>query len=172
MWLKLDLSGTTFEFRVLNYNPTHTDNWYDQWCQINLACHRESWLNFSLYDENLLSCEIDEILKSIDDLLNDRLNEPTELTFIEPDFTFIFNPKKDLTKDPRYTFVRPGYEIEDIDTELKISFWNGGLTANYLSLRFYRKDLLDLRNYLLLATRKITETDKSIQEMIKSGKYY
>ncbi len=119
-----------------------------------------------------MSCEIEEILHNINNLLEDKLETPNEITFIEPDFTIIFNPKKDLTRDPRFVYIAPGHEIADIDMELRISFWNDGLTANYLSLRFFKEDISNLRNYLLLVTGEITEEDPIIQKMIKSGMYY
>ena len=41
------------------------------------------------------------------------------MEFIEPDFKFIFVPKRDLRNDPRYACIKEGYEIADIYMEIK-----------------------------------------------------
>ena len=41
-----------------------------------------------------LRSEIEDLAKSLDDLLNDRLNAPTEFNCIEPDFNFILNRRR------------------------------------------------------------------------------
>lgn len=61
----------------------------------------------------MLFDEVVDIEEKLTMLLNDELNEITEITCIEPDFIFILHPKRDLREDPRYTYVREGYEIED-----------------------------------------------------------
>lgn len=173
MWLKLDLSGINFEFRILHYVKSTKEKWDDEWCSIGIAYQSGKWLNYVRdSDDTLLSCEIETILDNLSDLLDDRLEFSKQIEFIEPDFALIFNPKKDLTKDARYTYIAPGYEIEDIDMEWRIFFWNDGLTENYLSLRFYREDLIYLQKYLSLITGKISKRDIDVQKMIENGVLY
>ena len=72
-------------------------------------------------------------------------------------------------QDSRYIYVRPGHENVDIDAELKVSFWNGYLTANYLSLCLAREDILDFITYLKVITNQISETDEHVQVLLKKG---
>ncbi len=67
---------------------------------------------------------------------------------IEPDFCFILYPKRDLRDDPKYTYVQPGYEIEDIYLEWRIYFWNEGLTDNFLNFTLNRDEIIKFRDYL------------------------
>lgn len=134
MWLKLDLSGIKLSMQIRNYRKVSDDDWDSVWCKTDFAFVSDEWLNYRKdNDEVFLAREIEDLAKSLDDLLNDRLNAPTEFNCIEPDFNFILNPKKDLRLDPKVLYVRPGCEIVDIDMEWKISFLDEGLTDNYLS---------------------------------------
>ena len=50
----------------------------------------------------------------LSDLLDGKVSEPREIPMTEPDFVFMLYPQKDLRTDPKYTYVAPGYEIQDI----------------------------------------------------------
>ena len=156
-------------FNVKGYKKSTDNNWADEWCGVELNVQSESWLNYSQSGELLLACEVEEILSLFEDLAEDRFSEPRELEFIEPDFKFMLNPKKDLRQDPQYVYVQPGHEIVDIDAEFKVTFWNGGLTANYLSLCMDREDILAFTMYLKVITNKISKTDESVQALLKKG---
>ena len=93
--------------------------------------------------------EVDTILSKIEDILNGGIGDSSVLECVEPDFRFTFHPQKDLTKDPGYTYVAPGYEIEDIKLEWSVYFWDGGLTENRLTLVLSRRDIVALRQYLM-----------------------
>lgn len=108
-------------------------------------------------------------MQALDDLLTDRLSEVKTIECIEPDFNFILHPKRDLRNDPKYTYIKKGYEIADIYLEMKIFFWNGGLTDNYLSLTFDRNDIQYLKNYLLWVTGERHKNDSEIVDMISKG---
>ena len=66
--------------------------------------------------------------------------------FVEPDLTFIINPK--------------------VDIDLQIHFWDEGLTANYLSLCFDRNNLECLLVYLRYITKEIQTDDEMLQKLI------
>ncbi len=168
--LKLNLSTICFEFSISHYVRSTKERWDKEWCAVSVACRGGNWLNYVRNaDETLLSCEVETILDHLEDLLNDRLHSSGQLAFIEPDFILILNPKKDLTKDAKYLYVAPGYEIQDIDMEWKIVFRDGKSNDHYLSLRFYREDLTHLQKYLSFITGKISQSDAEIQKMIESG---
>lgn len=168
MWFKLDLCGIDMILRIKGYEPSTKEKWDYQWCDVDFSFVGDSWLNYQRdNDEVLLSCEVEELAQSLDDLLSDKLSEVKTIECIEPDFNFILHPKRDLRDDPKYTYVQKGYEIADIYMEMKIFFWHEGLTDNHLSVTFDRTDIQYLRNYLFLIIGKLKKDDKCIVEMIE-----
>ena len=109
MWLKLNLDGIKLYFNIAGYRKSTDTNWTDEWCGVEFRVQSENWLNYSQAGELMLACEVEEILSLLEDLIADRISEPKEVEFIEPDFKFVLNPKRDLRQDPRYTYVQPGY---------------------------------------------------------------
>ena len=140
--LKLKLGGIELSMRIYGWVKTVGDDWFSDWCKTDFAFTAGEWLNYHEEEgEVFLSREIELLAQALDNLLNDRLETPTEFNCVEPDFNFVLNPKRDRRLDPRYTYVRPGFEIEDINVEWKISFWCEGLTANYLPVTLYCRDI-------------------------------
>ena len=170
MWLKMDLDGIILSLQIRDYVKTSHDDWDSRWCKVDfsLVSKPETWLNYRITnDETLLASEIDDLSRALERLLKDRLTSPIEFNCIEPDFHFMLNPKKDLRDDPKYTYVRPGYEIVDIDMEWKTSFWDGGLTENYLSVRLYREEIEQLLLYLQLISGTRSVGDPAIGQLIQ-----
>ncbi len=168
MWLNLNLSGIEMNIRIKGYAPSDKDKWDYQWCDVDFSFVSGSWLKYQRdNDEVLLSCEVEELAKSLDDLLADRLSEVKTIECIEPDFNFVLHPKRDLRDDPKYTYVAKGHEIVDIFMEMKIFFWDEGLTDNHLSIAFDRLDIQYLRNYLFLVMGKLGKADKEVNDMIE-----
>ena len=95
-----------------------------------------------------------ELADAFTELLDNKLSEVKEIICIEPDFVFELYPQTDLREDPKYTYVQPGYEIQDIYVEWKIYFWHGGLTDNYLTITLGRDDVTRLRDYLKLVIKR------------------
>ena len=170
MWFRLDLNGIEMNLRIKGYTPPSRDDWDDQWCDVDFSFIGDSWLNYQRdSDEVLLSCEVEDLANSLDELLDDKMNKIETIECIEPDFKFVLHPKRDLRDDPKYTYIQEGYEIADIYLDMQIYFWNGGLTDNFLSLTFDREDIQYLRNYLYLITKKIDKEDCRIIEMEEKG---
>ena len=173
MWLKLNLSGIRLSMQIRNYRRTSEEDWLSVWCKTDFSFVADKWLNYCEDDsEVFLAREIEDLAKSLDDLLNDRLTAPTEFNCIEPDFNFILNPKKDLRLDPKVLYVRPGCEIVDIDMEWKISFWDEGLTDNYLSVSLVRSDIECLLSYLRLVMGEVQESAPEIKALMNNGVVY
>ncbi len=169
MWLNLDMDGITFRLQIRNYTPTieETDS---NWCRVDLSLRSGNWLNYLLKDDELLfSYEVDTLLESLENLLNDKIEIIQEMECIEPDFKFIFHPKTDLRNDPRYIFIQKGYEIEDGFMEWNIIFWNGGITDNFISIHFDRQDITNLVCYLNLVVGKIDIHDEKADHLINKG---
>ncbi len=170
MWLKLDLSGIKLSLQVRNYTKPEEDDWDSTWCKTDFAFTSDEWLDYRREDDEVfLAREIEDLAKALDALLNDRLENPTEFNCIEPDFNFVLNPKKDLRLDPKVLYVRPGYEIVDIDMEWKISFWHDGLTDNYLSVTLDRADMECLLLYLRFVMGDVLEASTEIRALISKG---
>ncbi|MEG0546666.1 MAG: hypothetical protein RR552_05710 [Oscillospiraceae bacterium] len=172
MWLKIDLEGIDFHFRISNYKKS-TSNWGDEWSRIDLTLQSRKWLDYQIVnDELLLMCEIETLRDNIKALLSDEIDKIERVECIEPDLTFVFFPKYDLRNDSKYTYVAPGYEIVDIHMELEVAFWNGGLTANRLMLSFDRSDLEIFLCYLDLITKQLEIQDKKVIGLIDNGTLY
>lgn len=170
MWLKLDLSGIKLSLQIRNYRKPPEDDCDSTWCQTDFSFAADEWLNYRKEnDEVFLAREIEEMEKALDDLLHDRLKEPMEFNCIEPDFNFVLSPKQDVRLNPKVLYVRPGYEIVDIDMEWKISFWHEGLTANYLSVSLNRRDIECLLLYLRLVMGKAQESSPEIKSLLEQG---
>lgn len=167
MWIKLDLDGIDFHFQIVGYRKSNLDNWDDQWCKVDVTLQSYNWIDYHISSSILLSCEVEALRDSVEKLLNDLLTEQEEFEFIEPDLTFVLNPKKDLHNSGRYSYIAPGHEIEDINAYLQVHFWNGGLTANFISLCFDRSDLEKLLVYLRLTTNLITEQSPEVQALFE-----
>ena len=173
MWLKLDLDGIEVSMQIKNYIESTREDWDSEWCKTDFSFVSEDWLNYHRENyEVFLAREIEEIASRLDDLLHDRMEKPTEYECIEPDFSFVFRPKKDLRTDPRYTYVRPGEEIVDIDADWKVSFWHDGLTANFLSVTLGHKDIEHLLVYLRLVMGTLDEGSPDVARLIDAGIIY
>ncbi len=166
MWFHLDLDGIDFHFRISKYRKSIQDIWDEQWCKVDLTLQSGNWLNYQTSSEMLLSCEVEQLRAKLFDLISNKIESQEELEFIEPDLSFVLHPQKDLTLDPNYTYVAPGHEIVDIDADVHVHLWNGGLTENYISLCFGREDIEACCSYLNLITNQIQADDLTIKKLM------
>ena len=170
MWIKLDLCGIIVSLRIRQYKKVDDAHWDSVWCKTDFSFISEPWLNYAKKDEELLLArEVDDLADALEKLLNDQLSAPTEFACIEPDFIFELNPKEDLTNNPDHVYIRPGYEIKDIDLKWKVFFWDEGLSGNYLSVELIRPDIECLLTYLKVVTGQLPEKDAEVQTLIAKG---
>ena len=168
MRLKIDLNGIMLRLKIMGYTPSTQEDWDSQWCDVDFSFSSGNWLDYHREnDEVLLSCEVEALAENIEKLLNDELNEITEISCIEPDFNFILHPKRDLREDPKYTYIREGYEIADIYMEWTVTFWNEGLTDNYLSVTLDREDMKILLVYLNYVVGKYATDSQEVEDLIR-----
>lgn len=171
MWIKFKLQGMLFELKIDGYKP-HQDI-DGEWTKESFLFKFQNIINYKKDNsELLLCCEIDDLIENLKDLLNDKVSEIKEYGCIEPDFEFTFKPKYDVRNDPNCLYVKSGMEVEDIELQLKINLWSGGLTDNYFSTTFCRKEIEQLYFYLLLITNRIKLEDEKIQVLINKGIIY
>lgn len=149
MYMEMDVSGIVVRLRIKEYETSAIGDACSQWCKCDFSFHSGDWLNYHKEDDEvLLSCEVEELESALTKLLDDEIEEIREIRCIEPDFIFTLHPKRELRKDPSYTYIQPGYEIADIYLEWKIYFWNEGLTDNFLTVTLDRDEIIHFRDYL------------------------
>ena len=154
MELRLDLDGIVATLQITDYCATAKDDYMsDEWCGCKLRIVSEGWLDYNQEGELLLSCEVEELRNEFNNLLNGKIHSIKEISFTEPDFEFVLIPIQDVRKNPDVLYCAPGFEFTDISVEWKIHFWNGGLTANFLSLTLDRDDLMQFTDYLSKVTQ-------------------
>lgn len=160
MWLRLNLSGMEFQFRINGYHPWKKGSDDDEWCRVE--CSPSIGAGAALF-----ASEIEDLAKSLDDLLHDKITEVETIEFLAPDFYFILNPKRDLRENSQYIYIKEGHEIVDIYMDMRIVLWNDGRpTDNFLSLRFDRKNIENMEYYLQYIMGAVKKDDPVIQEML------
>lgn len=151
MWFEIDASGIKIKLQINGYKPTNKENWDSEWCRCDFLFTSGDWLNYHKENDEVLLCsEIDELAETLTELLDNKILEEREILCIEPDFIFKLYPETDLRDNPQYTYIQPGYEIQDIYLEWRIYFWYEGLTDNYLTITFDRDKIESFIDYLVL----------------------
>ena len=143
--LKLDLSGTIFHFFF-------SDKGYDDggyyWTDARISVENH-YFKYNTGPSFLTFAEIKDIYESLSALLEDRVSERRNLEFIEPDLQLLLIPKEDLRDSLKYTYIREGFEIEDISAEFSFYlFLGGGYTDERYTLPLYRGDIEKLVNFM------------------------
>lgn len=170
MTLNLDLDGILVRLRIDGYHPSGEEDWTGEWCVADFSFRSAPWLDYSRERDEVFLCrEVEELFSALNALLTDEQTEERVMALMEPDFTFKLHPKRDLRGDPKVTYVPKGHEIEDISMEWLVSFWQDGLTANYLSVTLDRKEVGYLRNYLGLVSGRVRGDAPEIAAMLRDG---
>lgn len=171
MWIKFDLQGMLFNLKIEGYKPYQDVD--GQWTNDSFSFKFQDTINYKKDNyEAILSCEVDDIIKYLKELLDDKMTESKEYGCIEPDFEFVFSPKFDVRNDPNCLYAKPGTEIIDIDLQLKVNLWDDGLTNNYFSTTFGREEIEQLYIYLMLISNRIKKDDEQVQKLIDKGIIY
>jgi hypothetical protein len=114
------------------------------------------YFNYETSSSFLEFSEIEHIDEKLRCLLNDEITAEETLEFIEPDIQIVLKPKIDKRESDKYSFVREGYEIEDVSAEfLLFPFLGGVLTEQHYVMPLYRSDLVLLTEYLSKAIKKL-----------------
>lgn len=173
MKFKLDVYGIMLYLNITDYKKTTEANMYDEWCGTELYLFDGKNIILSVPDGGMFaSYEIDYIKKSLKSLIDGNIKKITELEFIEPGIQLILRPGRDKDFDDEYHDDIKENEITDIGVELKIYFWYGSPTENYISVWLEREKIEKLYNYLRLVTFEVSKNDFEIQKLIKEGTIY
>ena len=82
------------------------------------------------------------------------------------------HPGRDKDFDGEYNDKIKENEIIDIGVEVKIYFWYGSPTENYISVLLEREKIEKLYNYMRLVTFEASKDDFEIQKLIEEGTIY
>ena len=149
MGLELEVDGIKVKFEIRGYLLTNRSNWEREWCQIDYSFSFGESLNYHKENyESLLSCEIDYLVEQLANLLNNKLTEEIEISFLEPDLEFVLFPSFDIRNNPNVIYVQPGFEMSDITLEWRIYFNAQGATSNFLTITLDRNEINCLLEYL------------------------
>ena len=156
MWLRLDLDGVEMYLRIQGFRESASPD-DDAWCRVSLHL-QSSWLHYDLDEHILCSEEVKWLSRTIEDALFKRLAKNEELEFFEPNIRFVFS------------YLDTGRELSwPPIADLRVFFWNGCLTNNYLSLRFDVADLDALWQYLRLVPGEADSSDPRVRFWLDKG---
>jgi len=116
----------------------------------------ENWcFNYKTSDSCFEFSELTYMREKLSALLNGEVNTIETIEFIEPDVQIILNPKRDLRNDGKYSYIKEGYEIEDISANFKLfPFFGGAMTEQHYVMPLYREDIELLVDYMNGVMRK------------------
>ena len=167
MKLKMDLEGIETILEINNYHPSTQEKWDEEWCEVSFSVTSGSWLNYGKLDNQILLCsEVEELRDTLKKLLLDELSEGSELSFVEPDFTFDITPKR---IDNQLSLFEDLPRVSNVFVDWKIYFWSEGLTSNYLNICLCDDEIEYLKNYLNLVTGVVDRENPVIQDMINKN---
>ena len=138
-WIRFNFNGLIFKMKNEGYN---SDN---EWLKTSWRLTLENIINYNVDCCEVFTKEcIDLIIKYATRLLDGKLKQKIDFDALEPDFSFLFVPKKtfhdDITKEP---FTTEPY------MEIRVHLCHNGLTDNFISMTLWEKDILKFRDYLL-----------------------
>ena len=156
MDFEIDIDGIKIELQIRDYkSPKNDDDKYDSWCELDYSFTSGEWLNFNKKNDSmLLSFEIDDLVEGLTQLLDNKITNICEISFLEPDFEFILYPVSDLRDNPDVIYVKPGHEMIDISLEWRVFFYHQGVTANFLTVTLDRDEIKQFLDYLISVQNK------------------
>lgn len=151
--VRMNIDDTYFEFGIFNYVEGQDND--DNWTDIKINVHNNNFKYFRK-SELMTSAEVERLLKMIEKLLNDELEEKEKIRFYEPDLEFILYPKINLWDTGKYTYIKEGHEIQDIYMELNINLTdrNGVYTGQKYVMIFDRKEVEKVVTYMKTMVNK------------------
>lgn len=154
MWLTLDLNGILLNLKITGFtNCKHTSTG-DNWCEFELSLNADNLIDY--YNQGCLALpdELESLISAINALIKGKIQLSKRIEFIEPDLSFVLVPSD---------------ETYDIRLEMRVMFWNGRPSDNYLSVSFYRDNIKAFLTYLELVSKRLKTDDKTVQKYISEN---
>ena len=169
MELCLDLEGIKLVLGIKNYRYSNSMA-DDMWVDVHISVYNE-FINYETHGELLECWEVIDLKDKIKALLDDKQLENNELSFIEPDIEFHFQPSfVQKVGENGCVYVAPGHEFVKCYAELIVNlFLKGALSGHSINLFLDSSVLEKLHNYLRLVTKEIDENDPIIDDYLKNG---
>lgn len=151
--VRMNIDDTYFEFGIFDYVEGQDND--DNWTDIKINVHNNNFKYFRK-SELMTSAEVERLLKMIEKLLNDELEEKEKIRFYEPDLEFILYPKINLWDTGKYAYIKEGHEIQDIYMELNINLTDrsGVYTGQKYVMIFDRKEVEKVVTYMKTIVNK------------------
>jgi len=149
--LNIQMNSTSIEFAVARLGSGLEEKDEDYcWCKVSLTV-KSHLFNYKKTDEEIITFyELKELYKSLDNLLNDRLQEPEFVDFTEPDLELYLFPQLYVRENDNVIYVKEGYEFVDIEAELIINLQD--IDMIYRGEKYIypldRKEIVSLKDYL------------------------
>lgn len=167
MKIRMNIDGVLFELNITDYRKSVNKDELDEWSKTDLLL-KSRYLSYHIdNDEILLVDEIEEIRDNLKLLLDGKMDEKTEMSFIEPDISLVLFPNKNII-NPLFARLR-GKDPFYVQLEMKVNIWDEVQTGNSFSMILDRQNIENLKTYLELITGEIDYNDKAVRKMIKSG---
>jgi hypothetical protein len=152
MALDLVLGETKFYFSI-DGAMSNRENRKDiealnYWVLVSVTVRNQFFDYKNLRDESLEYLDLLIIRDSFSKLLNDEIEKPETIAFIEPYYEFTLNPKLDL-RTIGHTCAE-GYEIQDISVDFIINLHdsNAAFNGQKYILPCDREEIIAWRDYL------------------------
>ena len=145
--LNINIEDTYFKFGVSNYLQGKDND--DNWTKIKLII-KNRYFNYYKNSELMTSAELERLLGMLEGLLEGKINKKEKIEFYEPDLTFELYPKLNLWKTGKFTYIKKGYEIQDIYMELHIHLQDndGAYICQEYIVTFDREEIEKIKEYI------------------------
>jgi hypothetical protein len=120
------------------------------WCLVSLRITTRYFHYSKVNDEMLGFCEVSYLRDKLDELLEDKIQQPKTVGFTEPDIALKLYPKFDLRASPDIAHAKEGRAIQGIYAELIINLADSilGYNGQSYTIPLDRAELVSLKEYI------------------------
>ena len=158
----IQINDTKLTFNITRYK--NTDDWTDVIIEVE-----NHYIKYRNSGEILEKAEVNCIIQTLNDLLDDKLKEPKRLSFTEPDISITCYPPQIMTAGMntemgQLIYCEKGHSTDDCYIYFTIHFTdNSGAYVNEKwSVALERKEILELLNGIEKETGKRTNDEETV----------
>ena len=154
----LKIDDTEFELTVAKYE---IEREYD-WSEIRITV-KNQYMGYNDYGELLQKADVDEIIKTLNDLIYDKTTDEQELSFIEPDLTMRLYPAH-LNVSGNGCWHRTGHSTSDCFLDITIHFRDtkGVYIGEEWTITLNRTEIMKLLDGLEIESGKRKEPRETV----------